>query len=125
MTWFLVAAGGALGAVARYGLGLLIVTQSAIFPVGTLVVNLAGCFVMGSVYALSARVPTLSPYVRLFVATGFCGGFTTMSAFVFELDGLVREREALLGSAYVVATFVGSFALFGVGTLAVRLVAGR
>ena len=75
----IVAVGGAVGSILRYGVqkGL-----NATFPTGTLVVNIAGCFLIGMLWALSIK--GLDEQKRLLLMTGFCGGFTTFSAFTLE-----------------------------------------
>lgn len=81
----LVALGGALGAVGRYGLSQGFLIYGIQWPWGTLGVNLVGSFLAGGLLALSvARMP-MSPELQLFVMTGFLGGFTTYSAFSAEL----------------------------------------
>ncbi len=69
--WLLVMAGGSLGAASRYGIGLLTARLWGTgFPYGTLVVNLAGCFIIGLLFALADRFRPLTPDVRLLLITG-------------------------------------------------------
>jgi len=78
--------GSMLGGVSRYGMTL--VTQNyAVFsiPFGTLISNIAGCLLIGLIAGIGATSQMLSTEMRLLLATGFCGGFTTMSSFVYEL----------------------------------------
>lgn len=107
MTWLLVALGGALGSSARYGLGLLLLGVS---PLGTLAVNTLGCGLMGYLQARLGPEP-----LRVFFMTGFCGGFTTWSA--FSLETLTLAQEGRLGAAalYAGATFILAFAALGLG----------
>jgi len=97
----LVALGGALGALARYGCVTL--AERAFgggFPLGTLLVNALGCFAAGLVAAwLEARGE--SAQLRAFVAVGVLGGFTTFSAFGVDTLALVREGRALVACGYV------------------------
>jgi len=118
----LVASGGAVGSVLRYLLSLLAQRQSITFPHGTLWANLLGCLVIGIVVTLAATTESLSPNLRLLLATGLCGGFTTMSSFIYELMQFVRDREYLYAGGYLALTLVGCVAMFVLGTLAVRLV---
>jgi fluoride exporter len=84
-TIFLVMAGGSLGALARYGTGLLAVKYFGIrFPYGTLIVNLTGCFLIGICFALVDKTNWLSPPTRLFLMTGFLGALTTFSTYAME-----------------------------------------
>ena len=116
----LVGVGGFAGSVARYLLSLALQGQSVVLPAGTLVANWLGCFLIGMVAQLVAPVPHLTPEARLLLATGFCGGFTTMSSMIYEFGQFLRDGEYLHASAYVVATLVGSLVLFVLGNLAAR-----
>lgn len=116
---FMIGIGGFIGSIGRYGLAQFIQNRFlAVFPYGTLSVNIIGCFIIGLVYALSERT-TLQPEWRLFLATGLCGGFTTFSAFSLETINLLRDGEFFLSALYVLfsvaigllATFLG-FILF-------------
>jgi CrcB protein len=81
----LVMVGGSLGAASRYGISLLSVSLwGTRFPWGTLVVNLAGCFLIGLLFGLSDRVRLLTPEMRLLLITGFLGALTTFSTFSIE-----------------------------------------
>jgi CrcB protein len=92
MTWMFVALGGALGSLARHGLGLAL---AGWVPAGTLVANVAGCGLIGY---LQARLG--SDASRALLMTGFCGGFTTWSAFGLETVRLVGEGRVAAGIAY-------------------------
>lgn len=91
----LVGLGGCLGAIARYLVGrLLIWPASALnFPIGTLVVNVVGCFVIGALAQAGETRSVLSPQARLFLMTGILGGFTTFSAFGNETVLLMRGDQ--------------------------------
>jgi fluoride exporter len=90
----LVGFGGALGSIARF-LSVYAVSRAVPdgFPLGTLVVNVTGCFAMGIIFGLSHRFDWLTPEWRFFLATGFCGGFTTFSAFAYESLILLQHRD--------------------------------
>lgn len=102
----LVAAGGAVGSLARYKLSGLILHHSIDwrFPAGTFVVNVAGCLVIGILAGLAAQADYFSPAVRLLLFTGLLGGFTTFSAFGFETIYLLKRGEVLVAAAYVLAS---------------------
>ena len=100
--------GGMLGAVARYFFGLLI--KSATFPYATGIVNIVGALIMGFIMGLAIK-GQISPSLRLFVATGICGGFTTFSAFAWENLELLQQQR------------YGSFLAYTFGTLALGLAA--
>ncbi len=117
-----VGAGGFIGSVLRYMLSLAGQMLSLTFPHGTLWANLLGCLVLGIVTALAAETGTLSHPTRLFLATGLCGGFTTMSTFTHETVQFARNSEYLYAGVYTVATIAGCAAMFYIGLLAVKLV---
>jgi fluoride exporter len=105
MNWLWVAAGGALGSMARYGVSRLWPATPGGFPVPTLTVNLIGSFAIGLLYIwLSARAGLGADGVRLFWMTGVLGGFTTYSAFALE-STLLGFSAA--GALYVALTLVG------------------
>lgn len=105
----LVAVGGSLGALAR----LLLVQAAgpAAFPWATLFINLAGSLLLGFVLAPMAR----SHGARALLATGFCGGFTTFSAFSFELLDLLQRSLWMNAALYVVASVAGCMAAVMLG----------
>jgi CrcB protein len=116
-----VGAGGFIGSVLRYGLSLAGQRVSVTFPHGTLWANLLGCLLLGAVMALAAETEILSPSTRLFWATGICGGFTTMSTFIYEMSRFGQDSEYWVAAIYFAATLVGCGVAFLAGTLAVRL----
>jgi CrcB protein len=104
MATLLVAIGGALGSVARYWLGIAVVARTGpAFPWGTLLINVIGGFVIGLAATgmmASGRVP-MSSGTRLFVMVGFCGGFTTFSA--YSLQTLELFEAGAIGAALLYA----------------------
>lgn len=113
--------GGFLGAVFRYLTTLATQGVSITIPYGTLVSNLLGCFVIGIVATLAMGSTLLSTEARLFLATGVCGGYTTLSSLIYELARLVDDGELLHASVYLAATFVGAVVAFYLGTLLTAL----
>ncbi len=105
----IVAVGGGIGAAIRHLVNLASVRLLGMsFPWGTLAINIAGCFAMGVFIELLARRFNASNELRLFIATGVLGGFTTFSAFSLDF-AVLWERGALLPAAgYVVASVIGS-----------------
>ena len=90
----IVALGGAIGSVARYGLsGLVHRHLSGTFPYGTLAVNVLGCLAIGAVLRLTEDRLLLGPTSRLFLAVGILGGFTTFSSFGYETMKLMQNRQ--------------------------------
>ncbi|HYG38178.1 MAG TPA: fluoride efflux transporter CrcB [Cytophagales bacterium] len=118
---FLVFLGGGLGSMARYILSKVIVqTYSTTFPVGTFLVNIIGCFIIGIVLTLPERFGNITVPWKLFLATGFCGGFTTFSAFAYENNNLIQNREILYFILYTtLSVLVGLLATFS-GILLVK-----
>jgi len=95
------ALGGALGTLARYGLNGVISARIATFPLGTMVVNITGCFLIGLLATL-----TLRSEWRDFLMIGFCGGYTTFSSFGLQTLNLARDGEWLYVALNVVASNV-------------------
>jgi CrcB protein len=93
----LIAGGGALGALLRYGVsGAALRLLGADFPWGTLCANLTGCFLIGLLWVLAERV-AFHPYVNPFVFTGLLGAFTTFSTYSLESIALLRDGEVWRG----------------------------
>ena len=110
-----VAAGGALGALARWGVSLWVQGRSGLgFPWGTVAVNLAGCLAIGVVYGLFQGVE-LPPALRLFVTLGFLGAFTTFSTFGYESVNLLQQGHPGRALGYVALSVVAGLALVLVG----------
>ena len=96
----LVGCGGALGAILRYGLGLLPMRTS--FPFMTMLINILGALCIGMIIAY-AQETKAQPDIILFIKTGFCGGFTTFSTFSLETVQLFETQRYLSGSIYAVS----------------------
>lgn len=113
-----VCAGGAVGSGARY---LVAVAAAGVigvqFPWGTLIVNVAGSFLLGTIMHVGASSSLLDPNLRLALATGVMGGFTTYSTFNYETLAYFQEGAWLMGFVNVAATLVLCFAA-GLGGLA-------
>jgi len=126
MTSFLpflwVGIGGLIGSLCRYGFTLWLGTPGAMMPWGTFASNMGGCFVIGAVSQLAADTEFLSPAARLFLATGFCGGFTTLSSLIYELVQMIRDGEWLHAILYLNGTFFGAVLAFLVGMSCVGLI---
>ena len=112
----LVALGGAIGAALRHlvNLGALRLVGPA-FPWGTMAINIAGSFAMGVFIEVLARRFNASNELRLFVATGILGGFTTFSAFSLDFAVLWEKGAAAPALAYALASVVGSIMALFVG----------
>lgn len=118
----LVLLGGALGALARYGVTTLSTKMyGSIFPVGTLYVNMIGCFLIGVVFGLG-ELRGISPQFRLFFMTGFLGALTTFSTYSLETVNNVNNGMASLALANIAANNIGGLALVKVGLLFAKLI---
>jgi fluoride exporter len=112
--FFIVGLGSFIGGGLRFLAQQFIIKQfPSPFPYGTLIVNILGCFIIGIIFALSEKVDIISPSMKLFLATGFCGGFTTFSSFSLENYGLLRDGQFLYVFAYVgLSIFIGFLATY-------------
>lgn len=119
---FLVGAGGFAGSVARYGMTLLSQRLQFAWPFGTLSSNVLGCLVIGCVMTLSERGGVLSPEARLALATGFCGGFTTMSSMMYEVAAMLRAQEYFSATMYGCGTLLLSMGAFFAGIMLTRVI---
>lgn len=114
-----VALGGALGAVGRYLVGLSLKTASG-FPWGTMSVNILGSLLMGLVIGWLSRQNGGSDALRLFVAVGILGGFTTFSAFSMDLFTLLERRDIAATVLYLGGSLLGGLVAFIIGFMALR-----
>jgi CrcB protein len=124
-SYLFVAAGGAVGAMARFALNVFLQRDVA-FPWGTLGANLLGCLVMGMLAHLIAHsawfneAGIIPDQYRLLFAIGFCGSFTTLSTMVMELNTMLQRNEIFYSFSYLFSTLVGGFACFYLGFAIVR-----
>lgn len=127
LSYFFVAIGGALGAMARFGFNVAL-QRDYDLPFGTLSANLLGCLLMGVVAQMVASsdwfnaAGVIPDQYRLLLAVGFCGSFTTLSALMFELNVFLQRNEVLTAFSYLFATIVGGFACFYAGVVVTRTV---
>ena len=114
--YLLVAVGGALGSMARYGTGVLVGRAwTASFPLATMLINIAGSLAMGLFIGWLARTtPSWQADARLFVAVGIFGGFTTFSSFSLDTISMLERGEVGPALLYLLASvIVGIGALYG------------
>jgi CrcB protein len=120
-----VAAGGALGAMLRFFLGSSVLARTAApFPTATFFINITGSFIIGFFLTLVTERFSISPHLRLAVAVGFVGAYTTFSTFEYETARLVEERDFIRAFLNVVLSFVVGFIAVWGGILAARLIEG-
>lgn len=101
-----VGAGGFLGAVCRYLIGLLPLKEGCAFPAKTFLINIVGSFIIGLVVALAMKTDWLNPRMVLFLKVGICGGFTTFSSFALETSDLMRDGKVSIAVLYAVLSVV-------------------
>jgi fluoride exporter len=123
--YLVVAVGGALGAMLRYYLGGSLLSRlAAPFPTATFIINVTGSFILGFFLTLATERVSLSPHLRLAVAVGFVGAYTTFSTFEYETARLVEEREIIRALLNIVLSFTVGFAAVWAGIFAARKMAG-
>ncbi|MGB0465731.1 MAG: fluoride efflux transporter CrcB [Candidatus Puniceispirillaceae bacterium] len=121
-----VGAGGALGAIARYLVGMAI---SHHLPnhgwLATLSVNIVGCFAMGIMAAILIESPSVPPAVRSFVMIGFLGALTTFSSFALDIHILLDKQGFMAGAGYLITSVGLSLAMFFAGMWLFRSGSGQ
>ena len=100
--------GGGIGAVLRYLTGIFTLKYLAglNFPVSTFIVNIAGCFVLGILFALFIDKPDINVSLKLALSAGFCGGLTTFSTFSLEIFQMLSGEHFLQGFIYIVISLI-------------------
>lgn len=115
--------GGGIGSVLRYLLQLFVSRlMIAVFPAGTFLVNILGCFLIGIFYALSEKGNILTPQWRLFLTTGLCGGFTTFSTFAYENVNLLRSNDFLYSGVYIAGSVLLGITGVYAGIILIKLI---
>jgi len=107
--------GGALGAMSRYLLGLVILPWGA-FPLGTFIINICGACLLGALNAWTVKEGLGQSAISLLLKAGICGGFTTFSTYALEINGLIAKGEIVTAALYaglsvicgVLAAYAGS-----------------
>ncbi len=129
LSYVVVGAGGALGAMARYALTVAL-QRGVSFPWGTLSANLLGCLIMGVLAQLIAssdwfnNAGIIPDHYRLMFAVGFCGSFTTLSALVMEFHTMLQRNEIFASFSYLMASVIGGVAFFYAGFMLMRMFRG-
>ena len=116
-----VGAGGFLGAVCRYLIGLVPISESFVFPIKTFLINIVGCIVIGIIAVMVTRNYEMNPHMLLFLKVGLCGGFTTFSTFALETADLMKNGHMGVAFLYVLlSVLVGVAVIFAVEYLSIK-----
>jgi fluoride exporter len=114
--YLMVLLGGAAGSVARYALGIAIMSRAGVrFPLGTVTINLTGSFLIGFLMTLLTERFNPHPNIRLLLVVGFLGGYTTFSSFEWETFGLVRDGARWLGLLNVLGSVIVGYVAVWLG----------
>ncbi|MDP4275947.1 MAG: fluoride efflux transporter CrcB [Bacteroidota bacterium] len=119
----IIGAGGFLGTVSRFLTSKYIqVYFPSSFPLGTFIINVLGCFLIGLFYGFSEKSSLVTPELRMFLTVGFCGGFTTFSTFANENLTMLRDAEFFYSLLYVgLSIFLGILAVY-LGNLLTKII---
>ncbi|CNE98746.1 fluoride efflux transporter CrcB [Yersinia mollaretii] len=117
--------GGGVGSVARWLVSMKLNSLSHNIPVGTLVVNLIGAFIIGLTLALFTRLTHIDPVWKLLITTGFCGGLTTFSTFSVEVVYLIQDGKLAWAAGTVLLNLAGSLAMTMLAFLIVNHFTGQ
>jgi len=117
-----ISGGGALGALARWGLGVRFPPGRTGFPWATFAINVSGCLLIGVLMVLAAEVWIGRRLVRAFLGVGVLGGYTTFSAYVVDVQRLVGAGAPAIALAYLAATPVAALAATYAGTGLTRVI---
>lgn len=115
-----VAAGGMIGALSRYSVGLAWPHAPGTFPWSTLAVNVSGCFLIGALMVIILELTEPHRLARPFLGVGVLGGYTTFSTASVELDRLLTAGRGAVGLAYLAASLIGAVAAVWAGSVAAR-----
>jgi CrcB protein len=116
----LVFVGGGFGSVLRYAIGKYLNGAQHTFPYGTFAANILGSLLIGIILGLAAKNNSISHSQTLLLATGFCGGFTTFSAFAYENHLFLKNGDFTNFAIYTIASFVMGFMAVFLGLFLVK-----
>ena len=109
----MVGIGGFIGTVCRYLVGFLPIETHSGFPFKTLIINIAGSFLIGLITALAVKNEDLNEQIVLMLKVGVCGGFTTFSTFAYESADLLKSGHMIIALVYICTSIVlGVLAVF-------------
>ncbi|MGI8576726.1 MAG: FluC/FEX family fluoride channel [Nocardioidaceae bacterium] len=119
-----IAVGGGLGSLARYGVSRWLSTDAGEFPWSTFLVNVVGCAVLGALMVFIVDVWRPGRYLRPFLAVGVLGGLTTFSTLALDARGLGADRAWLLANLYVFGSLLAGLLALWLGLASARVVTG-
>lgn len=120
--YLIIGLGGAIGAILRVMLGRILPSEVLGIPFYILCINILGCFLMGILVEVLALYWPASTNIKLFLASGFLGGFTTFSSFALECGLLVEEGAHMNAVIYVVLSVTLSITFFFIGMRIIRVI---
>lgn len=121
MNYLVIGLGGFAGAVSRYAVSLWVGERwGRSFPLGTLSVNISGCFLIGLLMTVFLEKSMVSPQWRSFLVVGFLGAYTTFSAFEYETGGLLKDGELLYAALNIILSVAAGFAALKLGEVLAR-----
>ena len=116
-----VGVGGFIGAVLRYLIGKVPISENTVFPIKTFAINAIGCLTIGLITVLAAKNTNTDQRWILFLKVGLCGGFTTFSTFALETTDLIKGGHVCVAFVYAILSIVvGCAVIFGVELLTVK-----
>ena len=118
----LVFLGGGIGSVLRYGMGKYLNSTQTGIPYGTFAANILGSLIIGIILGLALKNNSLSNNTVLFLATGFCGGFTTFSAFAYENHIFLKSGDFMSFALYTIGSFIIGFAAVFFGMWLIKFI---
>jgi fluoride exporter len=123
MNIFIIGIGGFVGAVARYGLALWIGQRwGRTFPLGTFVINVSGCFLIGLLMTVMAERFTVNPQWRLLLVVGFLGAYTTFSTFEYETGALLKDGEWAFAMLNIILSVIVGFIALKLGEVIAKAI---
>lgn len=117
--------GGGVGSVARWLVSMKLNSLPSHIPVGTLIVNVVGAFIIGLALALFTRMTHIDPVWKLLITTGFCGGLTTFSTFSVEVVYLIQDGKLAWAAGTVLLNLAGSLAMTMLAFMLVNSIASQ
>ncbi len=122
-TLFYIGIGSFAGGVSRYLISKYVQNMtSSGFPLGTLFVNILGCFIIGLLYGLFDRGNLMNTNLKLFLTVGFCGGFTTFSTFMGDNFQLIKAGNFFYCSVYMAASIICGYLFLFLGYSLIKLI---